>query len=82
LDGMIGDAAENAGEPGLRVDIVELGRGDQGVHRRGALAAAAPQGNTTQRALASDHLGRDSSLSKLRPGPRAKAFVRMAQSAA
>jgi hypothetical protein len=40
LDGMIGDAAENADEPGLRVDIVELGRGDQGVDRRGALAAA------------------------------------------
>src|ERR1700674_5231752 len=37
---MVGDAAEHIGEPGLRVDVVELGGGDQGVHRGGALATA------------------------------------------
>jgi hypothetical protein len=35
--GMVGDAGEHVGEPGLRVDVVELGRGDQRVYRRGAL---------------------------------------------
>ena len=57
---MIGDAAQHVGEPGLRVDVVELGGGDQGVHRGGALATAvgageqpgpAPEGNSAQRAL-------------------------------
>jgi hypothetical protein len=57
---MIGDAGEYVGEPGLRVDVVELGGGDQRVDRRGALAAAvgtreqpcpAPQGNAAQCAL-------------------------------
>ena len=51
---MVGDAGEHVGKPGLRIDVVELGRGDQGVHRRGTLAAAigareqpgaAPQGD-------------------------------------
>ena len=41
---MIVDPAEHTGEPGLRVDVVELGRGDQGVHRCGALAAAVGTG--------------------------------------
>ena len=36
----IGDAGEDIGEPGLRIDIVELGGDDEGVHRRGALAPA------------------------------------------
>jgi hypothetical protein len=44
----------------VRIDVVELGRGDQGIHRRGTLAAAigareqpgaAPQGNAAQGAL-------------------------------
>jgi hypothetical protein len=52
---MIGDAGEHVGEPRLRVDVVELGRGDQGVHRGGALATGigageqprpAPEGNS------------------------------------
>ena len=34
------DAGEDIGEPGLGVDVVELGGADKGVHRRGALAAA------------------------------------------
>ena len=34
------DAPEDIGEPRLRVDVVELGGADQGVHRRGALAAS------------------------------------------
>ena len=34
------DPAENIGEPGLRIDTVELGSGDQRVDRHGALAAA------------------------------------------
>jgi hypothetical protein len=36
---MIGYAAQHVGEPGLRVDVVELGRADQRVDDRGALAA-------------------------------------------
>ena len=53
--GMICDAGEHVGEPRLRVDVVELGRGDQGLHRGGALATAigageqprpAPEGNS------------------------------------
>ena len=38
------DAPEVIGEPGLRVDVVELGGADEGVHRRGALAAAVRTG--------------------------------------
>lgn len=37
---MIGDAGEDIGEPGLRIDIVELGGLDEGVDDGGALAAA------------------------------------------
>ena len=57
---MIGDAGEHVGEPGLRIDVVELGGLDQRVDRRGALAAAigageqpvlAAQGDAAQRAL-------------------------------
>ena len=36
----LGDASEHIGEPGLRIDIVELGGADQRVHRRRAHAAA------------------------------------------
>src|SRR5437762_611299 len=39
-DRMIGDATQDVCEPGLRVDAVELGGGDQGVHCGSALAAA------------------------------------------
>ena len=39
MDGMLGDAGENVGEPGLRINIVHLGRDDQAVHHRGPLAA-------------------------------------------
>ena len=35
-----GDTAQYVGEPSLRVDAVELGGGDQGVDRCGALATA------------------------------------------
>jgi len=38
--GLVGDVGEHVGEPGLRIDAVELGRGDQGVYRDGALATA------------------------------------------
>ena len=39
--GQLGDAGKDIGEPSLRVEVVELGGGgDEGVHRRGALAAA------------------------------------------
>ena len=30
----VGDAVEDAGEPGVRVDVVQLGGADQGVHHR------------------------------------------------
>ena len=36
----IRDPAEDIGEPGLRIDVVELGGADEGVHRRRAHAAA------------------------------------------
>ena len=36
----LGDATEDIGEPSLRVDVVELSSDDEGVHRRGPLAAA------------------------------------------
>ena len=37
---LLGDAGEDVGEPGLGVDVVELGGADQRVHRRCSLAAA------------------------------------------
>ena len=37
---LLGDAIEDVGEPGLGVDVVELGGTDQGVHHRRPLAAA------------------------------------------
>ncbi len=37
LGGVLGDACEDVGEPGLRIDVVELGGDDQAIHRRGAL---------------------------------------------
>ena len=36
----LADSGKHIGEPGLPVDVVELGSDDEGVHRRGALAAA------------------------------------------
>ena len=39
----------NVRKPSLRVDVVELGRGDQGVHRRRALAAAIGRAKTAFR---------------------------------
>src|SRR5208282_6026179 len=37
---MFGDAGEHVGEPCLWINVVHLGRDDQAVHDRGALAAA------------------------------------------
>ena len=37
---MLGDALEHIGQPGLRVDLIELGGPDQRVEDGGALAAA------------------------------------------
>ena len=37
---MIGDAGEHVGQPGLGIDVVELGGDDQAVEEGGALAAA------------------------------------------
>ena len=57
---MVGDASEHVGEPGLRIDAIELGGGDQGVDRRCPLATAvgadeqpraAPECNPAQRPL-------------------------------
>ena len=36
---MLGNAREDVGEPGLRINIVHLGRDDQAIHYRGPLAA-------------------------------------------
>lgn len=38
-DGRVGDPGDDVGEPCLRIDVVELGRSDEGVHRRRTLAA-------------------------------------------
>ena len=40
LNGMVCDASQDIGEPGLRINIVHLGGNDQAVHHRGPLAAA------------------------------------------
>jgi hypothetical protein len=37
---VFGDAGEDVGEPGSRVDVVELCGADQGVHDAGALTAS------------------------------------------
>ena len=59
---MIGDAAQHIGEPGLGVDAIEFGGGNQGIDRGRALVTAigtreqpcpTPQGNTAQCALSS-----------------------------
>jgi len=41
---MIGDTAQHVGEPSLGVDAIEFGRGDQGVDRSSAFAAAVGAG--------------------------------------
>ena len=40
VDGVIVDAHKHVGEPGLRIDVVELGGHDQGRHDRGTLGTA------------------------------------------
>jgi hypothetical protein len=40
LDGMLGDASQDIGEPSLRINVVHFGRDDQAVHHRGPLAAS------------------------------------------
>ena len=57
---MIVDASEHVGQPGLRIDVVELRRHDQRGHDCGAVGAALgageqprlpPQGKSAQRAF-------------------------------
>ena len=57
---VFGDTSEDVSEPGLRINIVHLGRDDQAVHDRGSLAATigaaeqpgfSPQGDTAHAAL-------------------------------
>lgn len=59
-DGQIGDAGQDAGEPGLGVDVIEAGRGDEGEHDGGTIGAALrtckgpvapPQGDAAQRSF-------------------------------
>ena len=61
MTGMVGYAGKDMGEPGLRIDIVELGGDDEAVHERGPLPAAVgageqpgftPQGNAPARSAA------------------------------
>jgi hypothetical protein len=42
--GVVGNAPQHVGEPGLRIDVVEIGSSDQRVYRRGPLAAAVGAG--------------------------------------
>ena len=37
---MLGEAGQNVGEPGLRIDVIHLGRDDQAIHDRSSLATA------------------------------------------
>jgi hypothetical protein len=39
-DLVVGDAAQNVGEPGLRIDAIQLGAFDQGIGDGGRFAAA------------------------------------------
>ena len=39
MSGMAGDTGEDIREPGLRVDVIHLGRGDEAIHGGGALTA-------------------------------------------
>ena len=48
---LVGDTFEDVGEPGLRVEVVELGGADQRVHGRGTVTAPV-------RAADSDETGR------------------------
>src|SRR6516165_4308114 len=57
VDIVIGDPGQHVGEPGLGIDLIELGRVDQHQHDRGALAATigageqprlASEGNSAQ----------------------------------
>ncbi len=61
VGGVLGDPASDVGEPGLRIDIVNLGRDDWAVHGGGALAAAfraaKKPGLGVQRGAASRALG-------------------------
>lgn len=41
---MVTDAAEDIGEPGTRIDIIQAGGDDQGIHRRRALPTAIRSG--------------------------------------
>src|SRR4029077_8842584 len=43
-DRMVGDAGEDIGQPGLRIDVVELGGHDQAVQEGGALTASVGAG--------------------------------------
>lgn len=43
-DRKVGDTRQDVGQPGLRVDVVELGGGDQASDDGGALAAAVRTG--------------------------------------
>ena len=49
-----GDAVEDVGEPGLRIDIVELGGADERVHRRRPHAAAVGTGEQPRLPAQSD----------------------------
>ena len=51
---VLGDAGEDVGEPGLRIDVVHLGGDDQAVHDGGALAAAIGAGKQPRLSAQSD----------------------------
>lgn len=40
MTGVLAYAGEDVGEPGLRIDVVELGGDDQAIHERSPLPAA------------------------------------------
>jgi hypothetical protein len=44
LGGMIREAGQHVGKPSLRIDVVELGGGDEGIDRSGAPATLVGRG--------------------------------------
>ena len=65
---MIGDARQHVGEPGLGVDVVELGRLNQGQHDSGTFAATIRSGEDTRTWATVAPVGRPPSISPLTMG--------------
>src|SRR5829696_8330742 len=75
---MVGDASQHVGEPGARVDVVELGRDDERVHGRSPVAATVAAGEQPRLpARAMPRSARSAALfvRQMRPSPRNRVKV-------